>query len=100
MICRQTGPEEKLGWIFSVFDKDQGGSIDASEIREVLIRSLPLFLRVLGSRRTRCEAMKLLNEHNISCKNSFSLFKMASCPIEEKEIDSCIKEVGSVYLYI
>ena len=27
---------------------------------------------------------------------SFSLFKMASCPIEENEIDSCIKEVGIV----
>ena len=50
MICRLTGPEEKLGWIFSVFDKDQGGSIDASEIRDVLIRSLPLFRSVLGNK--------------------------------------------------
>ena len=38
MVCRLTSPEEKLGWIFSVFDKDQAGSIDASDIREVLIR--------------------------------------------------------------
>ena len=26
-------PEEKLKWIFNVFDKDGGGSIDASEIQ-------------------------------------------------------------------
>ena len=39
MIRRLTCPEEKLGWIFSVFDKDQVGSIDALDIREVLIRS-------------------------------------------------------------
>ena len=33
-----TNPEDKLSWIFSVFDKDQGGSIDSSEIRVVLTR--------------------------------------------------------------
>ena len=26
-------PEEKLKWIFNVFDKDGGGSIDAKEIQ-------------------------------------------------------------------
>ena len=54
-------------------------------------------------------ATKLLNAHNIFWnklfqlvqddifyKKNFSLFKMASCPVEEKEIDSCIKEVGFV----
>ena len=46
---RSTGPEEKLGWIFSVFDKNQSGFIDATEIREVLIRStLTLFLSFFG----------------------------------------------------
>ena len=27
-----SSPEEKLNWIFNVFDKDGGGSIDAKEI--------------------------------------------------------------------
>ena len=31
-----TTPEEKLKWIFNVFDKDGGGSIDAGEIKEMV----------------------------------------------------------------
>ena len=28
--------EDKLNWIFNVFDKDGGGSIDPSELREIV----------------------------------------------------------------
>ena len=31
-----TTPEEKLGWIFSAFDEDQGGTIDVLEIKNVV----------------------------------------------------------------
>ena len=33
---RLTTPEEKLRWIFNVFDRDGGGSIDAAEIKEMV----------------------------------------------------------------
>ena len=36
LIPRLTTPEEKLKWIFNVFDKDGGGSIDAGEIQEMV----------------------------------------------------------------
>ena len=32
-----TTPEEKLNWIFTAFDEDGGGSIDVSEIREIVL---------------------------------------------------------------
>ena len=31
-----TSPEEKLSWIFNVFDKDCGGTIDPEEGRDVV----------------------------------------------------------------
>ena len=31
-----TTPDQKLKWIFNVFDKDGGGSIDAEEISEMV----------------------------------------------------------------
>ena len=31
-------PEEKLGWIFTAFDADGGGSIDVEEIRLVVFQ--------------------------------------------------------------
>lgn len=30
-------PEEKLGWIFTAFDADGGGSIDVEEIRDIVV---------------------------------------------------------------
>ena len=33
---RLNTPEDKLRWIFNVFDRDGGGSIDAVEIQEMV----------------------------------------------------------------
>ena len=30
-------PEDKLDWIFTAFDKDGGGSIDAEEIKDIVV---------------------------------------------------------------
>ena len=36
ILCRMTTPDQKLKWIFNVFDKDGGGTIDAEEISEMV----------------------------------------------------------------
>ena len=36
-VKNMTTPEEKLNWIFSAFDADNGGSIDVEEIREIVV---------------------------------------------------------------
>ena len=36
-VKNMTTPEEKLNWIFTAFDADNGGSIDVEEIREIVI---------------------------------------------------------------
>ena len=36
-VTNLSTPEDKLDWIFTAFDKDGGGTIDAVEIKEIMV---------------------------------------------------------------
>ena len=36
-VTNLSTPEDKLDWIFTAFDKDGGGTIDAVEIKEIVV---------------------------------------------------------------
>lgn len=69
-------PEDKLNWMFDVFDKDGGGTISSDEIKDLIM---------LG---TCC-----LNEILIlSCSG---LFEMAGQEIEDEDLDTVSKDIMS-----
>ena len=70
-------PEDKLNWMFDVFDKDGGGTISSDEIKDLIM-----------SENVNCS----------NCNNStfFSgLFEMAGQEVEEEDLDAVSKDIMS-----
>ena len=36
-VTKMNTPEDKLDWIFTAFDKDDGGTIDTEEIKDIVV---------------------------------------------------------------
>ena len=70
-------PEDKLNWMFDVFDKDGGGTISSDEIKDLIM-----------SDNFNCST-------GITIDFCSGLFEMAGQEVEEEDLDAVSKDIMS-----
>ena len=71
-------PEDKLNWMFDVFDKDGGGTISSDEIKDLIMLEI-------------CDSNEILIDSD-SCSG---LFEMAGQEIEDEDLNTVSKDIMS-----